>query len=175
MSADLAVEDAPPPGEGGDLAPGMVDQQYVTTLTASGGSGDYRWGLTDPSAMPPWLKLDSTTGTIFGKPGPGTEGTSSIAIQVTDASGAPAGRTFSLTINPVQRSRHLWRHLTFWLALFALVIPTLGALGITIYAFSTPGPHWNYLAVGMLTATAANGLAFRFFTGVRGSGVRFGG
>jgi Putative Ig domain len=155
LSGDLAVEDAPPPGEGGDLAPGMVDQQYVTTLTASGGNGNYRWELTDPSAMPPWLKLDGTTGTIFGKPGPGAEGTSSIAIQVTDTFGATAKRTFSLTINPVQRPRQLWGHLTFWLAVFALLVPTLGAIAITIYALSTPGPHWNYLAVGMLTATAA--------------------
>src|SRR4029077_4771423 len=48
-----------------------------------------------------------------------------------------------------------WTHFTFWLAILSLIIPIVGGIWIIFYAFSTPGPHVNYLAVGMLTAFAA--------------------
>ena len=61
-----------------------------------------------------------------------------------------------------------WTHLTFWLGILSLVVPIVGGIWIIFYAFSTPGHHWNYLAVGMLTAFAAfligvlTGFLFRY-------------
>jgi hypothetical protein len=48
-----------------------------------------------------------------------------------------------------------WTSVTTWLALLALVTLLGGTAWIWIYAFSTPGSHWTYVGVGMLTASAA--------------------
>src|SRR5690349_10818336 len=51
-----------------------------------------------------------------------------------------------------------WERLFYvsgWLAFLALGIPIVGGVWIVIYAFSTSGSHWTYLAVGMSTALAA--------------------
>jgi hypothetical protein len=155
MSAALAVEDAPSPGKGDALAPGFVGAEYDATFAASGGSGtNYRWKFTGSPAPPAWLRLDEETGILSGTPGSDAEGKTSVTVQVTDDSGTTEQRSFSLIINPAKHSP-LYRHLTFWLAIFALAVPILGGIGIMIYAFSTPGQHWNYLAVGSLTAAAA--------------------
>lgn len=267
MSAALAVGGACPPGDEDTLAPGMVGVPYSTFLTASGGSGNYQWKLVRPAAMPSGMKLNLNTGKISGAPDRLAEGTASLTVQVTDADGATANRTFALTINPglqisnevdltgqdsvrlkatggtgllyrwervsdspdwisldaggtvtvvpsdqkigdyqftarvtddadhtdearfsvkvrqaswwrrrpsgsggpnlrisilnikvrAKRRRAFgrWTHLTFWLAILSLVTPIVGGILIIFYAFSTPGRHWNYLAVGMLTAFAA--------------------
>ena len=55
------------------------------------------------------------------------------------------------------------RHTTPWLVLLALGMLLGGTAWIWIYAFNTPGSHWSYVAVGMLTALAA--LLVGFFTG----------
>ncbi len=55
------------------------------------------------------------------------------------------------------------KHATPWLVLLALGILLGGIAWIWIYAFNTPGSHWSYVAVGMLTALAA--LLVGFFTG----------
>src|SRR5262249_53127009 len=59
-------------------------------------------------------------------------------------------------------------HVTIWLALLALGMLLGGFLWIWIYAFSTPGSHWAYVGVGMLTALAAQlvGLLAGFLVGV---------
>jgi hypothetical protein len=46
-------------------------------------------------------------------------------------------------------------HTTTWLAALALWAPTFGAIWILIYAFATPGTHWSYACVGLLTSLAA--------------------
>jgi hypothetical protein len=56
-----------------------------------------------------------------------------------------------------------WQHVTTWLALLALAMLLGGTAWIWIYAFSTPGSHWSYVGVGMLTAMAA--LLTGFLTG----------
>jgi hypothetical protein len=55
------------------------------------------------------------------------------------------------------------KHTTTWLVLFALGMLLGGTAWIWIYAFSTPGSHWSYVAVGMMTALAA--LLVGFFAG----------
>ena len=55
------------------------------------------------------------------------------------------------------------KHTTAWLVLLALGMLLGGTAWIWIYAFNTPGSHWSYVAVGMLTALAA--VLVGFFTG----------
>lgn len=55
------------------------------------------------------------------------------------------------------------KHTTTWLVLLALGMLLGGTAWIWIYAFNTPGSHWSYIAVGMLTALAA--LLVGFFAG----------
>jgi hypothetical protein len=59
-------------------------------------------------------------------------------------------------------------HVTTWLALLALGMLLGGAAWIWIYAFSTPGSHWSYVGIGMLTALAAllTGFLAGFLLGV---------
>jgi len=66
--------------------------------------------------------------------------------------------------NPPPADQHLsswarllgWlRHTTTWLAALALWVPAFGATWILIYAFATPGTHWAYACVGLLTSLAA--------------------
>src|SRR5215467_14082678 len=97
MSDILTIDGAPTPGQENNLAPGMVGAPYTTTLTASGGNGEYQWTVDGTGTMPPGLALNRT-GTIGGTPGPSAEGTQSITIQVGDGS-TTATRTFSLRIN----------------------------------------------------------------------------
>ena len=59
-------------------------------------------------------------------------------------------------------------HVTTWLALLAIGMLLGGTAWIWIYAFSTPGSHWSYVGVGMLTALAAllTGFLAGFLIGV---------
>lgn len=63
----------------------------------------------------------------------------------------------------VQEPKFSWTRVTTWLALLAGAILLGGMAWIWIYAFSTSGSHWSYVAVGMLTAMAA--LVTGFLTG----------
>ena len=47
------------------------------------------------------------------------------------------------------------RHTSNWLAALALWVPAFGAMWILIYAFTTPGAHWSYASIGLLTSLAA--------------------
>ena len=55
------------------------------------------------------------------------------------------------------------KHTTPWLVLLALGMLLGGIAWIWVYAFNTPGSHWTYVAVGMLTALAA--MLVGFFAG----------
>jgi hypothetical protein len=63
----------------------------------------------------------------------------------------------------VREPKFSWTRVTTWLSLLAGVLLLGGTAWIWIYAFNTFGSHWSYVAVGMLTATAA--LVTGFLTG----------
>ena len=77
----------------GSLPNGVVDSVYSKTLSADGGVAPYTWAVADGS-LPPGLSLNPTTGTIAGTPT--FPGTSSFTVEVTDATGQSATRTFSI-------------------------------------------------------------------------------
>jgi putative Ig domain-containing protein len=97
----LGIADAPAPGSGNHLTPGMVGDWYTTTLTATDGAGaGITWGVVGPDSLPSGLMLSASTGEISGFPLPTAQGTSRITTKVSDSSGAVAIRPFSLIINP---------------------------------------------------------------------------
>jgi len=135
-------------------------------------------------AKPGWLQLakDGIIG-IKSKYLRNAE-TGQFTAKVRDSAPAPHTdqASFSITARPASRWRHplrprsypeipqfeievrpKWRwpsfirvaHLSFWLSIFALGVPTFGAIWIFIYAFTTPGSHGTYLGVAMLTGIAA--------------------
>jgi len=63
---------------------------------------------------------------------------------------------------------HSLTRVTTWLGLLTLAMLLGGTAWIWIYAFSTPGFHWSYIGVGMLTAMAAllTGFLAGFLVGV---------
>lgn len=73
-------------------------------------------------------------------------------------------------VNPPGRFSwlHRFTYVTTWLTLLAFGMLLGGTAWIWIYAFSTPGSHWSYVAVGMLTALAAllTGFLAGFLVGV---------
>ena len=74
------------------LANATVGSPYSTTLKATGGTTPYTWAI---SGLPPPLTGDAT-GLISGTPT--TQGTSTISVKVTDATGASASATLTLTV-----------------------------------------------------------------------------
>jgi alpha-tubulin suppressor-like RCC1 family protein len=79
---------------GGWLPGGSVSGAYNQTMLATGGAGPYGWAVTSGS-LPPGLTLDAD-GLLSGTPT--TAGTYSFTLQVTDANGATASQSVSLTI-----------------------------------------------------------------------------
>ena len=63
---------------------------------------------------------------------------------------------------------HSLTRVTTWLGLLTLAMLLGGTAWIWIYAFSTPGSHWSYIGVGMLTGMAAllTGFLAGFLVGV---------
>ena len=51
---------------GSTLPPGQVDMLYSQTLRASGGTPPYTWSVSP--ALPDWLQLDESTGSLTGTP-----------------------------------------------------------------------------------------------------------
>jgi chitinase len=78
------------------LPTGKAGRAYAATLTASGGTGPYRW--TKLAKLPRGLRLNARTGIISGTPK--KAGTFLIAVQVIDESKARqnATKTIALTI-----------------------------------------------------------------------------
>jgi hypothetical protein len=103
MCAALIINDAPWPGTGRQLTPGMVGDWYETTLSATGGSGGYTWAFSSPELAPARLAIDPGSGKISGIPVTEAQGTSAVSVQVTDSSGQTAPQTFTLTVNAALR------------------------------------------------------------------------
>jgi hypothetical protein len=74
-----------------------IDSTYSVTLSATGGTPPYQWS-TQSGPVPPGLVL-SSTGVLSGRPG--TLGTTTVALRVTDSLGVFATRTFSFTVRPL--------------------------------------------------------------------------
>jgi large repetitive protein len=77
------------------LPPAEQGVPYSQTLAATGGTGTYRWTLSD-GALPTGLTLDPG-GRISGTP---TGATSTFTVQAADPSGATATKSFTLTVTP---------------------------------------------------------------------------
>ncbi len=77
------------------LPGGMVGQNYMQVLTASGGTPPYRW--TVGPGLPTGMTLDPASGAISGIPT--ASGVFDFTVQVTDAAQLSASREFALTIN----------------------------------------------------------------------------
>ena len=67
---------------------------YAQTLTATGGSGGYRWS-TDAAALPAGLAL-SAAGAITGRPS--AQGTRDFTVTVTDSGNRTASKPLSITV-----------------------------------------------------------------------------
>ncbi|MGH8261044.1 MAG: putative Ig domain-containing protein [Steroidobacteraceae bacterium] len=70
-----------------------MNTAYSATLAASGGTAPYAWTVT---GLPAGLSLDSKTGAITGTPT--ASGTSTLAVDVTDASSPAQTQKSSLTL-----------------------------------------------------------------------------
>ncbi|MGV3522842.1 MAG: putative Ig domain-containing protein [Candidatus Sericytochromatia bacterium] len=80
----------------GDLPSGTVDRVYSRQLEVSGGTAPFSWNIT-AGALPDGLDLNTSTGEISGTPT--LTGEETFSVRVTDARGASANRTLSITIN----------------------------------------------------------------------------
>jgi hypothetical protein len=67
----------------GSLPTGHVGVAYSTTLQANGGTTPYHWGI-QTGELPPGLGIDGNTGVVSGTPG--SDGTFSFTVEVTDGS-----------------------------------------------------------------------------------------
>ena len=76
----------------GTLPTGQVDVAYSASLTATGGTAPFIWLA---SGLPPGLTLSD--GAVSGTPT--ASGTFSVAVTVTDATGAAANASYSMAIN----------------------------------------------------------------------------
>src|SRR6185437_13532749 len=83
------------------LPSAQVGVSYKATLTATGGSTPYKWGLSSGS-LPSGLSLASNTGVISGTPT--MPGTFTFGVTVTDAASKSQTKsvTYSIVVVPVQ-------------------------------------------------------------------------
>lgn len=98
----VPVEDDPPPQITTlSLAKGIVENAYSDSLTAIEGTPPFSWILTNGTALPAGLNLNSVTGEISGIPTT-TPGTFNLTVQVTDSGSPPEldTKTLSIQIDP---------------------------------------------------------------------------
>jgi hypothetical protein len=81
------------------LESATANSAYSTTVSGTGGSGNYTFAATSGS-LPSWLSLNPSTGVLSGTPT--TSGTSTFTITATDNStaGLTGSQTYTLTVNP---------------------------------------------------------------------------
>ena len=85
----------------GTMPAGAVGAAYHQTLTAGGGSGTINFAVTTIPGSIPGLNIPSTgTGSLVISGTPTAPGTVSFTVVATDATGASAGFTYFLTVNP---------------------------------------------------------------------------
>jgi hypothetical protein len=87
--SDLAITTA-------SLPDGTVGASYGAALTATGGTPPYNWAA---ATLPPGIGIDPAAGTLFGTPT--AAGTYWVTIDVTDAAGASASKSVTLTVKAV--------------------------------------------------------------------------
>lgn len=86
------------------LPNGELNLAYSTQFKAKGGVTPYKWAFVNgtAAALPPGLTLNSTTGTLSGKPTATTAadpaGSAGLEIQVMDSKGSFATVAYSLTV-----------------------------------------------------------------------------
>jgi hypothetical protein len=166
-----------------DMTPsGAADgaqSEVAAELRADGGIKPYEWAVAPGSSWPEGLPhIEPGSGRISGYPN--RPGTTMVRVQVTDAAGhiasgdlvikatvpsrwrRPVGsrrvsrvRIARLLVSVDAKRRGLLGHVTTWLAFLGIAAPLGGTAWIVVYSFSTPGPHWTYLGVGVLTSLAA--------------------
>lgn len=78
----------------GSLTPATVGSAWSQSLTASGGATPYVWSGT---TLPPGLALDASAGTLSGTPS--AAGSYSFQVTVTDANGATASVSYTLSVS----------------------------------------------------------------------------
>ena len=80
------------------LPNGTPNVNYNATVSASGGTGAYTWGLAAGTTLPPGLTLNSSTGAISGRPT--TAGTYTPTINVTDQCPQTVSNSYTIQILP---------------------------------------------------------------------------
>jgi len=126
---------------------GLVGQPYEEFFTATGGVAPFTWLLLSPN--PPGLSMNLVTGSLSGVPS--LPGIFNLTVRVTDALGATATRSFSVTVTPA----------------FSIVTQTLPASTLGIYyeqLLSATGGTAPYFWT--ISGGAPAGLQLNQFTGV---------
>jgi hypothetical protein len=116
---------------------------YTVTLSATGGSGSYSYGVTAGS-LPAGLTLNGSTGTISGTPT--AAGSSTFTVTATDTanSGLTGSHAYTLTVNPAGGVQPVT---TPYITTPYLTIPNFGAKP-TIY--SVASGNWSNPAIWSL-------------------------
>jgi hypothetical protein len=78
------------------LPDAIAGVEYAASLEASGGTGPLSWTIV--SGAPSGITLDASLGTLAGTPG--TAGTVSLVVRVTDATSRSAEASLSLAVTP---------------------------------------------------------------------------
>lgn len=78
---------------------GVAYSQSSPAAVASGGTAPYTWSVVNPQSLPPGLTFQASSVSLSGTPQP-PAGTYTFTLQVSDASGLTATKSFSVTIQP---------------------------------------------------------------------------
>lgn len=149
--------------ETGSLPAGMVGQNYRQTLTATGGTGSFSWGLAS-GTLPPGLHL-SAQGLLSGIPT--SAGTFTFGVGVTDSAQTIATETLSITVNPASVPQLSLPSITTSAIEqgLSVTLPVTAAGGVPPYSYSIVSgtlPPGLTLSGGAITGTPAAPGSFQF-------------